>query len=264
MMIQHAASETMSATAITAPRLRLAITMWLAGMLGVIAVVLQVLPVLLSGRAVPLPLWAVSALTVGQSGIALALAVWAGVALAPRVGLRAPAFEAFCTRSSVMAALRPQWMPGLLGGLIGGTLLIALSRFTPPELLTAAPDVSWPLSARLLYGGVTEELLLRWGFMTLVLWALWRVFQRTAQPPFTSLAWLAIVGSAALFGIAHLPAASALVGELTFPVVAYIVGGNAAFSILAGLLYWRAGFESAVLAHGVSHLVIVASTAAGQ
>lgn len=264
MTKQTPAPEVLPADSIATPRLRLATTMWLAGMLGVVVVALLVVPILASGRTLPLPVWAVSAISVAQGAIFLALAVWTGVVLAPRVGLRAPAFEAFSTGSPVMPALRPQWIPGVIGGLAGGALLIALSRHTPQALTAAAPAVSWPLSARLLYGGVTEELLLRWGFMTLLLWFLWRIFQRTSRRPSASLACLAIVGSAMLFGIGHLPAASALVGELAFPVVAFVVGGNVAFGVIAGLLYWRVGLESAVLAHGIAHLVVVAFIAAGH
>lgn len=260
MNSQHVATGQRSPRFLARPGVRQAAAMWLAGMPGVVIIALLVLPILAGSRPLPFPLPVLTLITLAQSTAFLALAVWAGVALAPKVGLRAPAFEAFATRSPVIAALRPQWLPGLIGGLAVGVCLVALSAFTPQALIAAAPDVPMPLPARLLYGGVTEELLLRWGFMTLLLWSLWRIFQRATPVPSVPLVWVAIIGSAALFGIAHLPAAASLVGELSLPVIVYVVAGNMAFGVLGGLLYWRVGLESAVIAHGVVHLVIVAAS----
>ncbi len=238
-------------------RLRLAAAMWCAGMLGVVVVVFQVLPSLVGGRALPVPLWLLSAIGLAQGAVFLALAVWVGVTLAPKVGLRAPAFEALVGADSVTAALRPQWVPGLLGGLAGGALLAIFSHATPPALVAAGQDIALPLSARILYGGITEELLLRWGCMSLLLWLGWRFIERAPGLPSAPLVWTAIIGSALLFGVGHLPAALALTGDLDLSVASYVVGGNAAFSVLAGWLFWRFGLESSMLAHGVAHLVLV-------
>ena len=75
---------------------RLGMLLWLAGMLGVFVVTFAVLPQLLSQLTVtpPAPLRVLLLASLAQSAILLALAVWSGVALAPKVGLRAPAFEA--------------------------------------------------------------------------------------------------------------------------------------------------------------------------
>ena len=236
-------------------KFRLASAMWLAGMLGVVVVAIYVVPILVGSRPLPMPVWAVSALSLVQGAAFLALAVWAGVVLAPKVGLRAPGFEAFAVSSRVAIALRPQLAPGLLGGLAGGALLVVLSYAPPPELAAGAETFSFPLLARLLYGGITEEVLLRWGLMPLVLWLLWRFIHRSNTLPPASLVWVAIVSTAVLFGVGHLPAASSIAGDLTFHVVAFVIGGNAVFGILAGWLFWRFGLESAMLAHGIAHLV---------
>ena len=236
-------------------KLRLATAMWLAGMLGVVVVAILVVPMLVSGRPLPMPLWALSAISIVQGAIFLALAVWAGVTLAPKVGLRAPAFEAYANSSPVAAALRPQMVPGLLGGLAGGAFLAILSSAPPPELAAAAETFSFPLSARVLYGGITEELLLRWGLMSLVLWLLWHLIHRSNTLPSDSLVWIAIVSSAVLFGVGHLPAAGSLAGEITLHIAVFVIGGNAVFGVLAGWLFWRFGLESAMLAHGIAHVV---------
>src|SRR5687767_15702688 len=104
-MRANAAAET--------PRLRLSLPLWLAGMLGVVVVVVTVLPQLLRDVALPVPLWVVSLASLAQSALLVALAVWSGVALAPRVGLRAPAFEAAVTDRSIASALRRRFSRAL-------------------------------------------------------------------------------------------------------------------------------------------------------
>ena len=242
-------------------KIRFAATLWLAGMVSIALVAIFVIPSLVAGQTLPLPLWAISAISFAQGGVFLALTVWAGCALAPTLGLRAPVFEALAGSTPVVAALRPLLVPGLLGGFVGGAFLIAITYAAPPELAAAAQKIVLPLSVRILYGGITEELLLRWGVMSLILWLLWRFIQRSPGQPTALLVWVAIVGSAVLFGVGHLPAAQALVGSLTFQVVVFVVVGNAAFGALAGWLFWRFGLESAMLAHAVAHVV---AYAAGQ
>ncbi|WP_386066925.1 type II CAAX prenyl endopeptidase Rce1 family protein [Tahibacter sp. UC22_41] len=235
---------------------RQAVTMWLAGFAGVVVIAVGVVPALVAGKPLPLPVWAVSLIAAVQSGGLLALAVWSGLSLAPRVGLRAPLFEAIAAAAPLGAALRPQWLPGLLGGLVAGGVLLALSAFAPAELTAAAPALDLPLAARLLYGGITEELLLRWGLMSALLWLFWRLLQRgSGRPSMTGVA-LAVAAAALLFGLGHLPAARALAGGLTLPVVAYVVGANAVFGMLAGGLFWRYGLEAAMLAHATAHLLL--------
>ena len=241
--------------AIRFPRLKLGLLLFFAGMVGVIALTVTVLPQVLGDASLPLPSWLVLAASIMQSGLLVALVVWLGVLLAPKVGLSAPAFEAAVTRQSVAAALRPQLFPGLLGGLLGGLGLFAIGGYAPAELADVEQPFTVPLIARVLYGGITEELLLRWGLMTVLVWIAWRLLQRRKGTPQIVYVWLAIVVSALLFGAGHLPAAAAQIGELTADVAAFVVGANTVFGILFGFLFWRYGLEAAIIAHAFAHMV---------
>jgi hypothetical protein len=101
-------------------RLRFAVIMWLVGMTGVAVVALLVVPGMIAevsgDTPIPAPIWVASAASLVQGAVILAMAVWAGVALAPKVGLRAPLFEALAGSAPVAEALRKQLVPGLLGG----------------------------------------------------------------------------------------------------------------------------------------------------
>jgi membrane protease YdiL (CAAX protease family) len=235
------------------PRFRLGLLLWLAGMLGVIVLTATVLPQLLREVTLPAPLWVVSLASLAQSAVLVALAVWVGTRLAPAVGLRAPAFEAAVTGRALAPVLRPQLLPGFSAGILGGVLLLAVSRYAPAAFAEVQNRFKPPLLARVLYGGITEELLLRWGLMTGLLWLTWRLLQRRRGAPRTGYAWLAIVVSALVFGAGHLPAAAMLVGNLTGSLVAFVVGANAVYGVLFGYLFWRYGLEAAMIAHATTH-----------
>ena len=133
--------------------------------------------------------------------------------------------------------------------------LSAAGRYAPAVLVEIQERFNPPLLARLLYGGITEELLLRWGFMTTLVWLAWRLLQRRRGVPRAVYIWLAIVASALLFGAGHLPAAAVLVGRLSVDIVVFVVGVNTAFGVLFGYLFWRHGLETAMIAHGTAHAV---------
>ncbi|WP_028103021.1 CPBP family glutamic-type intramembrane protease [Pseudoduganella violaceinigra] len=224
-----------------------------AGFPGVFAIAFLFLPPLLAGKPLPMPMWAVQMIAALQSSILLAIAVAVGACLAPKVGLRAPLLSALVSRASPWQALKPALLPGVAGGLFGAVSIWLLSQAAPPQLQVKTPV---PLIARVLYGGITEELLLRWGFMTLVAWILWRLLQKRALTPPPAVIVASIFLSALLFGAGHLPAAAALTGHLSSGIVAYVMIGNAAFGIVAGYLYWKAGLEAAIIAHVTTHLVL--------
>lgn len=246
----------MTTTATAVPsRFRLGLVLWLAGMLGVVVITTTVLPQLLAATVLPAPMWVISLAGLAQSALLVALATWAGVALAPAVGLRAPAFEAGVAGRLIAPALKPQLLPGIIAGLLGGLLLLAVNRNAPAALAAVQERFSPPFLARVLYGGITEELLLRWGLMTALVWLAWRFLQHRRGEPRAAYFWLAIAVSAFLFGAGHLPAASALLGTLETNVVAFVIGVNAAFGFGFGYLFWRFGLESAMIAHALAHVV---------
>jgi hypothetical protein len=251
----------MTATGTTPiPRLRLGILLWSAGTLGAVAVTGGLLPQLSANMPLPGPLWLIMAAGSAQSALLVALAVWGGVALAPTVGLRAPAFESAALRRPIMSALKPQIAPGLIAGVPGGLLLFASLRLSPAPIAALQGQFTPPLYARVLYGGITEEVLLRWGLMTVFTWFTWRFVQRKRGAVKVGLVWVAIAASALLFGAGHLPVAHFLIGSLNVPIVLFVVGLNAAFGFLFGWLYWRRGLESAMVAHAVTHLLSYVAT----
>ena len=239
------------------PRLRFGILLWAAGMIGSAVMTVMVLPQLLQQVQAPLPasVWFISFASLVQSALLLAVAVWAGVRLTPPVGLRAPAFEAVATGRPVGPAIIPQLLPALIAGVLGGILLFAAFRNAPTPVAELQERFAIPIAARVLYGGITEELLLRWGLMTAIVWFAWRFLQNQKGPVRAGFVWIAIAASALIFAAGHLPAASVLLGALDVPIVVFVMGINTMFGLLFGFLYWRYGLESAIIAHALAHVV---------
>jgi hypothetical protein len=204
-----------------------------------------------------------------QSTVLMSLAVVVGTTLAHKVRLSAPVAEAMVARASLVSALKPQIFPGVIGGLVGGIAILASwllwKPFLPTLFVIQAEKFNrfMPFLTRLLYGGITEELLLRWGVLTLIVWASWRLFQRGQGRPRAVYFVGAIVISSVIFGIGHLPVAVALGAGFTIAIVAYIIIANSIFGLIAGYLYWQKGLEAAIIAHMMAHIVIVTAIYVG-
>lgn len=250
-------------------RTKLFAILWLAGMAGVLSFLLIDLSAVLAtlpataGLEMPFHPLLIKLLSVVQTAILLSIAIFIGVQLAPVVGLSAPAAVALARGNSFISALKPQALPGLIAGFIAGVAILSTWLLFRPILplvfVTRAERLnsSMPLLTRLLYGGITEELLLRWGLMTLLAWTAWRIFQRGRGTPRAIFFVSAIVISSVVFGIGHLPLVKALEVDFTLPIVSFIVLANALFGLIAGYLYWRKGLEAAIIAHMSTHIVIV-------
>jgi hypothetical protein len=244
---------------------------WAAGMVGVLSFLLVDLPALVASIPLPpgtppvkLPPPAVfKLLSLIQPAVLITVAVLVGNFLAPQVGLRAPVAEALAKREDWFARLKPQILPGVVAGVVCGVLAVACwvvaKPHLAPQFVARAQDFNrmLPDATRFLYGGFTEEVLLRWGLMTFLVWVPWRLAKRPAGRPAAGWVVAAVVGSALAFGAGHLPIAALLSGGLTLPLVLYVVTANALFGLFAGSLYWRRGLESAIVAHMAIHVVLL-------
>jgi hypothetical protein len=236
-------------------KLRLGATLWFAAMAGVVVLAVTVIPQILERTPRVVPNAVAIAASVAQSGALLSLAVWAGVSLSQPLGLGAPAVEAALSGANAWPALKRQLAPAALGGATAGGLLVFLAGIAPSELFALGKTFQLPAAAKLLYGGVTEEVLMRWGLMTALVWLPWRLIQKRVGLPSPSCMTAAIFVSALLFGVLHLPAIAAMGASISPFVVAYIIVGNAVPGALFGTLYWRYGLAAAIIAHALAHAV---------
>lgn len=199
--------------------------------------------------------------------VLLVIFAFAGTWAAPRTGLRStiglrlaggsgpliPRFAAMATLAGVAMgavaatgdhATRPLWQ--------GASQL-------PPSLVDGwRPE---GLVTGLLYGGVVEEIMMRWGLMSLLLLGMWRLFARRAAVPPTTAVWTAILAAALLFGAGHLPALLAQGVPLDMPIVLRTLLWNMLAGCLFGWIYARHDLESAMFAHAGFHIGILPAVA---
>jgi hypothetical protein len=200
----------------------------------------------------PVLLWVNALVT---NGLLVGIAAALGASLGSAVGLRALDREVDLARRVGLAAPL---------GVGVGALIVALDAlvFAPlvQDAVLANPTVpigssipAWQRAIAGLYGGVTEEILLRFGLMSLLVWAAWRLRGRhRADWQF----WTAIAVAAVLFGLGHLPATAGMF-ELTPAVVARAVVLNGVGGVVFGWLYWRYDLVTAMVAHYAADVVLV-------
>lgn len=236
--------------------------LWLIGMTGVVSLYWLALPI---PEETQLSLTTIRVLSLIQPTLLLTLAVFVGGNLAPKVGLSAPLAEAISQSGSWLLAIKPQLVLGVIGGIVSGIALFLISTwweaFLPADFLAKGEALSQntPLLTRILYGGITEEILLRWGLMTFLVWLLWFWFQQQCGVPSKTCFIIAIAISALMFAIGHLPLAFILSTKVTTSLIAYIIICNSFFGLVAGYLYWQYGLESAAIAHILVHIVMAIS-----
>ncbi len=196
-----------------------------------------------------------------QLAVLLAVAVLVGLACAPPVGLRSHAVDWVEGRGVSRPAIKMELIAALtLGALV--SLLVVGMEYLAPLLLdgqraTTVSMLLGDLLPRIVFGGITEELLLRWGVMSFVVFVLWKLTRPVSGQASPSIYWSAIVVSAGLFAVAHLPGVAGMYG-LTVTTVAYVLAGNMLGGVAFGWLFWRYSIEAAIVAHGFAHLLAIA------
>ena len=227
-----------------------------AGLVGVLSLPLMFPPTLdarLRAVAPTIPLGLLKALALVQPALLLAAGAAIGAALAHRLGL-ASHLAGINLRRRFVAELPL----AIALGFATGAAIVAADRFLF-RAETAAPPTDTAraifeaLIGGLLYGGLTEEAMMRWGLLSLFAWALVRLARRPldARPPLAYA--IAIVVTAFVFGAGHLPAA-AMVAPLDAALVTRILLLNGLAGIVYGMLFWRRSLESAMVAHMATHV----------
>lgn len=232
--------------------------LFLLGFLGILANIPLVIRLVKSqSEALGIPLASVVIVSTVQSSVFLLIAIIVGQILSQRVGLRSHIANSFA-RKSFTRELPLALSLGLASALLAFGIEAFFSLFIATELEQlnqAIPRGFVTTLAGVLYGGITEELLMRWGLLSFVVWAVWKLFYRKQAKPDQKVFWLSIVLVAVLFGVGHLAAVAALT-ELTTLLAIRTVLLNALVAIIFGWLFWKRSLEAAMTTHMTWHLVV--------
>ncbi|MDR0225373.1 MAG: abortive infection protein [Burkholderiaceae bacterium] len=239
------------------PRLswRIFAVLWLLGLPGVAAVAWLVLPGWMQELGLPVGLMSTPLTGIAVMSLLLTLPVALGVRLGPSVGLSAPLLTTWIAGRSPQRAVRYLLLPGVAGGVVGAAWLVTLALVWPDNLAQIDPVYVMPLGAKLLYAGITAELVMRLGGMTLVMWLLWRWSGRTDRRPGWLLGWWSVMLSSLLWAGLQLVLAWHMWGGLSDALLVQLLLFEVVHGAVAGFLFWRYGLEAAMLAHAITYLL---------
>ena len=186
------------------------------------------------------PLSSVIGLQMAQSGMAFGVVIFAGLFLGRHVGLGVPFLDEWL-RGRALAGLRAMLQLSVSLGALAGLIILVLDRiaFASPPAATPVAQAVAPLWTRLLasfYGGISEEIGLRLGLMTLLVWIAWRIKAAPDGRPTGAGVWVAIVAVSIISGLGNLPTTAQLV-PLTPLLAARAVALNGAAGMFFGWLY---------------------------
>lgn len=239
---------------------KIALRLMLLGSVGIASLLLMPLE-----RVVPIALPALVVRLLGAiqpTVLMIAFAVL-GAWLAPKVGLDAPLLRAAIEKRPMKPILRSQLPAAMLVGMLVAGVILFYDAFYAPRLVAAnavPAGFEVPLVTRLLYGGIVEELMLRWGAMSLFVWLVWKA-SRSGQTIPGWCYWLGLTLAALLFAAGHLPLLFSLQASPSAELVGAVLVGNSIGGMLFGWLFWRKGLEASIMAHAFAHAFAAAGAA---
>jgi membrane protease YdiL (CAAX protease family) len=187
-----------------------------------------------------------------QTIIEFSIAIFIGLYLAKRVGFGLPVLEGWLEGKEVRDYLKSILGISVGMGVLAGILIILISfLFTSASSVLLNAEISVPIWKGFLasfYGGIGEEILLRLFLMTLIVWIFFKIKKTADGKPTTIGIWLAIIITAIIFGLGHLPITGSIT-TITPLIVARAVILNGIGGIIFGWLYWKKGLESAMISH---------------
>ncbi|AHE66166.1 CPBP family intramembrane metalloprotease [Legionella oakridgensis] len=198
-----------------------------------------------------------SGLAIGQTLLMVFVMSIAGSVLSVSTGLNASLLESLLRGESVVTAIQDGLLPVFLytlGGLViffilyYGVVASFLDETTLKIMQTLRGSIG--LDGCMLYGGVVEELLGRWGLMNLM--AFFAILFSGQRGPL--IFWSAILISGGMYTLGHIPAYLAAGCQPTHRFFYSLVLLQGWQAILFGLLFWHYGLLFAIIAHMLFHL----------
>lgn len=188
--------------------------------------------------------------------------IFLGMLMMDRTRLGAPILQAIADQEEDLPKISPRWFFLAIGvSFIGSAVIILLDiyvfmpQISPGDYIVQAPNW-WQGLLAMFYGGITEELMVRFFVMALIVWLLAVIFRRKASELPSAFYWIGIFGAALIFGLGHLPATAQLFGGLSGIIVLRALVLNGFLGVWFGYLFYRKGLEYAIIAHMAADLFL--------
>lgn len=240
-------------------KLKLGLTLFIIGLLGVLTMLTVTIPMDSFPKEIleKFSPQALQFLVLINPTIFLLIAITIGTLLHDKVGLTVPTISSMLKIEPPCNKFIEQIKFGIVFGLITGILITTIGLIfktsIPQEFIDVSDKIKITPIARFLYGGLTEELLMRFGFMTLVVWIVFKITKNLNNPTY----WIGIILSSLLFAVGHFPVAFSAVSQPSLMLLTYILLGNSIAGLFFGWLYWKKGLEAAFIAHIFAHVAMM-------
>ncbi|MCC5911076.1 MAG: CPBP family intramembrane metalloprotease [Clostridiaceae bacterium] len=206
----------------------------------------------------PFPMGIMLILTAFQFFVISFILSFVGIKLARKTGFSLNILDSMIGKEKVVIDKKATLL-SIVIGMILGLIIIGADRFyfqyEIPMMGQNTPQFSLlGLITGVLYGGVFEEIAVRLFFMSLLIWLFAKVLKCNTEEISSKFYWLAIFISLVLFAVLHLPATEMFFGEVTPMLLTRGLLLNGIGGLFFGYLYWKKGFEYAILSHMVAHI----------
>jgi hypothetical protein len=173
-----------------------------------------------------------------------------------RVKLRSLVYEKVNLNRAVKEEAKQSIPMALILGAIVGIVAVGFDVLFRPHLPTifqqpVSMPQFFPILSNVLYGGIVEEVMLRFGLMTIVIYAL----SSKGQFLHKSIYYIGIGLSALIFALGHYPATSSYL-DMTAIVWIRMLLLNGLGGVVFGWLYWKHHLEAAIFSHMFAHVTM--------
>jgi len=185
-----------------------------------------------------------------QSALLLAISCFAGAWFSKKTGLL---HSLEWRRGKIISSL-------LIGVSAGLVILLADYFFEQggirPNLFSAEPSTFWKGMLASFYGGIAEEVIMRYFMVALLVFLIIKISGRDDVRFRQKAVVAAVILVALVFGLGHLPAAG-LGTDLTVPVVFRVILVNTLGGLIFGLVFIRNGLFHSMIAHFAADMMIL-------
>lgn len=193
-----------------------------------------------------------------QSSILFSIAIFTGLLLTKKTHFRLPVLDALVRRTGWKKTVKDILSVSVLLGIVAAVAIYATDYlFTlQGSAISTSQNLApiWQKLLAALYGGITEEILMRFFLMTLFVWIGMKITKQARPNNVTII--VSILLAAVIFGLGHLPITASLT-KITPVIVVRAVILNGIGGVIFGWLYWKKGLESAVISHFTADIVLL-------
>jgi len=205
-----------------------------------------------------LPVMVIMLAQLVQSAILFSIAIFVGLKLIKRFNFHLPVLEAVVDHKDYKKVVKEiSGLSMLLGIVTAVTIYVTDFLFSlQGSTLSTSQDLApiWQKLLAALYGGITEEILMRLFLMMVFVWIGTKIIRR--KQPNQAVIIISILLAAVIFGLGHLPITASLT-KITPIIVTRAIVLNGIGGVVFGWLFWKKGLEAAMIAHFTTDIFLL-------